>query len=124
MILLLQLLTEPFTVCKPARLSGIDWDAPFCFVGRTDHELSLVSPTTHVPGETLAREDGWRCFRVAGAMPFSLVGVLAGLTGCLAGNGIPVFAVSTFDTDYLLVKADTLDAALQALVSAGYTLEG
>lgn len=119
----LEVLQQDFTVCKVAEASAIPLTLPYCFVGKTDHELSLVCPTEHTPATTIAREDGWRAFRVAGAMEFGLVGVLARLTGCLAAQDIPVFAVSTFDTDYVLVKAERLEAALAALAADGYTIE-
>ncbi|MFM8274394.1 MAG: ACT domain-containing protein [Gemmata sp.] len=69
-------------------------------------------------------EPGWRCLRVAGAMPFTLVGVLASLTTPVARAGVGVFAFSTFDTDYLLVKAADLPAAVDALRAAGHAVEG
>lgn len=119
----LEVLQQEFTVCKVAEASAIPLTLPYCFVGKTDQELSLVCPTEHTPDTTIAREDGWRAFRVVGSMEFGLVGVLARLTGCLAAQGIPVFAVSTFDTDYMLVKAERLETALSALVADGYTIE-
>ena len=115
----LEPLPQAFTVCKPENAADIDLNLPFCFAARTDGELSLVCPTDAAPARTLAREDGWRAFRVVGAMEFTLVGVLARLTGRLAEQGIPVFAVSTFDTDYVLVKAEHFENALAALVKDG-----
>ena len=118
----LEVLTQAFTVCKPVTLKDVDLDKPFCFVARTDQELSLVCPTAFAPAHTEAREDGWRAFRVAGSMAFSLVGILARLTGTLAQRGIPVFTVSTFDTDYVLVKAEHFSDAMDALAAAGYEI--
>jgi hypothetical protein len=69
-------------------------------------------------------ERGWRGLRVAGAMPFTAVGVLASLTIPVAAAGVSLFAVSTFDTDYVLVKADDLAKAVDALRAAGHTVEG
>lgn len=120
MNLRLQLLAPAFSVCKVATWSGVDFAAPFVFAAATDAELSLVCPTDRVPSGTLAREDGWRGLRVVGCLDFSLVGILARLTGVLADAQIPVFAVSTFDTDYLLLKADLLDRALAVLAAAGF----
>ena len=76
-----------------------------------------------VPAGTHA-EAGWRCLRVAGAMPFTLVGVLASLTTPVAAAGVGVFAFSTFDTDYLFVKEAELPAAVAALRAAGHSVEG
>ena len=118
----LEVLPMPMTVCKVASPADLDRNVPFTFAARTDGELSLVCPTASAPANTVAREDGWRVFRVAGSMAFSMVGVLARLTGRLAAAKVSVFAVSTFDTDYLLVKADRLDAALAALKTDGYEI--
>ena len=118
----LEVLEPEFTVCKVADASAIPLSLPYCFVGKTDSELSLVCPTDHTPEDTLSREDGWRGFRVAGSMDFGLVGVLSRLTGCLAARGIALFAVSTFDTDYVLVKADKLAEAVAALQADGYAV--
>lgn len=119
----IQVFPQAFTVCKAARAESVDLNRPFCFTGKTDGELSLVCETERVPPDTLTREDGWRMFRVAGAMAFTLVGVLAGLTGALAARGVAVFAISTFDTDYVLVKAEQLKTAADALVADGCAVE-
>jgi hypothetical protein len=115
--LTLIVLDDPFTICKleakapiPAWVSGGD----FCSITRTAEELSIVCRQDAVP-EGVNCERGWRCLRVAGTIPFSAVGVLASLTAPLAEAGISLFAVSTFDTDYLLVKEQDFEAALDAL---------
>jgi hypothetical protein len=91
-------------------------------VTRTGDELSLVCRQEAVPAGTQA-EVGWRCLRVAGAMPFTLVGVLASLTGPVAAVGVGVFAVSTFDTDYLFIKEAEFPRAVDALRAAGHRVE-
>lgn len=122
---MLKLKTLPFalTVCKPAFAEQIDPAMDFYFLGRTDEEISLICRTEDTPAETLAREDGWRAFRIEGTLDFSLVGILSKLSAILAENGIGIFAVSTFNTDYILVKAENLDRALAALAAAGYVVE-
>jgi hypothetical protein len=114
-----EVLSQTFTICKLPHGTPIDLSAPYCFAGKTETELSLVCPTECVPAVTLAREDGWRAFRVAGVLPFSLTGVLNRLTGLLAAADVPVFAVSTYDTDYVLVKQQRLQEALAALRGDG-----
>ena len=116
----LEILSEPLSVCRLASMDGVDWKRELTFFSRTDQELSLVCPTGAVPPDALAREDGWRALRAAGVLDFSLVGVLAGLTGALAARGIGLFAISTYNTDYLLVRAERLADALRALRDAGY----
>lgn len=112
------------TVCKTASLADIDLNAGFFFIGRTDEEISLVCRTSDVPAHTVAREDGWRGFRIEGPLEFSLVGILARLSSVLAENGIGIFAVSTYNTDYILVKSENHDRAMSVLAQAGYTVSG
>lgn len=118
----LQVLAAGLSVCKVSDLSGVDLSGELYFLGKTDRELSLVCPTDRVPERTLAREDGWRALRVAGSLDFSLVGVLAGIAGILARNGISIFALSTYDTDYILTKEEQFERALTALQQAGYAV--
>ena len=110
------------TVCKVADASAIDLGKDFYFIGKTDEELSLVCPTEDVPADTTDRDDGWRAFRIQGVLDFSLIGILSKLSGILAENRIGIFAVSTFNTDYILVKEENLDRALTVLAGAGYTV--
>ena len=116
----LQTLPWDLTVCKTVSTEGIDLSAGFFFIGKTDEEVSLVCRTEDTPANTLAREDGWRGFRVAGVLDFSLTGILAKLSAVLAEQGIGIFAVSTYNTDYILVKKEDLGRALAALAAAGY----
>lgn len=121
MNLKLKSLPLDLTVCKLATLDQLDLSAGFFFVGRTDEEISLVCETARVPENTLAREDGWRVFRVEeGPLDFSLVGILSRISAVLAENQIGIFAVSTFNTDYILVKKDNFPKAQKVLISAGY----
>ena len=119
----LQLLDQTFTVCQLNNISDADLSAPFTFFARTDEEISLVCPVSSCPSNALNRQDGWRCLRIAGPLDFSLVGILAGIAACLAERRIPIFAVSTFNTDYVLFRRQYLSAALDALRAAGYEIE-
>ena len=119
----LKLLKQPFSVCKLVDASGIDLDRPYCFVGKTDEELSLVCETACVPVNTVAREDGWRGFRIQGMLDFSIVGVLAQISSLLAENGISIFAISTYNTDYLFTKEENFHHAVALLTRAGYSVE-
>ena len=118
----LRKLAYDLSVCKVESMADINVDAGFFFIGKTDDELSLVCLTDDVPRKTLAREDGWRAFVVQGVLDFSLVGILSGISGALAGAGVGIFAVSTYNTDYILVKAKDFDRAAQALSAAGYDI--
>jgi hypothetical protein len=114
-------LDAQFAVCRLASDAPLPaWAAgPLVSITRTPDELSIVCRREDVPDDVRC-EPGWRCLRVAGLLEFALVGVLAGLLPPLADAGIPVFVVSTFDTDYLLVKEDRLEAAVAVLRGAGH----
>jgi hypothetical protein len=90
-------------------------------VTRTDRELSVVCEEGAAPADT-KREAGWRLLRVAGPLDFSLTGILAGIAAPLAEAGVSIFAVSTFDTDYIMVKQEDLAKALSALRAAGHAI--
>ncbi len=111
------------SVCKVEDYSQVDICQPFCFTGSTDEEFSLVCPTDMVPANTTERDDGWRAFRIVGVLDFSLVGILAGISEILAENKVGLFAVSTYNTDYILTKAENFERALEVLKSAGYTIK-
>jgi len=115
----LAVLAPEFSVCKFAAMPEELLERGFCFVVRTDEELSVVCETARVGEGTLAREDGWRAFKVCGPLDFGLVGILAKISAALADAGVPLFAVSTYDTDYILVKAEKLDTAIIALRAQG-----
>ena len=122
-MLTLQILPHWLTVCKAENLAGFSMAGLF-FIGSTDEELSLVCETDRVPEATLAREDGWRAMRIAGTLDFSLTGILSKIAAVLAGAQVGIFAVSTYNTDYILVKGENLARAVAALRGAGYGVEG
>ena len=119
----LDLLPSPFAVCRlPAGSPAPEWAVgELCSITHTTEELSVVCPESAVP-EAVRSQSGWRCFKVRGPLAFELTGVLASLTAPLAEAGVPIFALSTFDTDYLLVPGDDLETALSALGAAGHRL--
>lgn len=110
------------TVCKVASELDIDMNKEFYFIGKTDEEISLVCITEDTPINTTERDDGWKGFRIEGVLDFSMIGILSKLSNILADNKIGIFAVSTFNTDYILVKEENFDRALKVLASAGYDI--
>ena len=111
-----------FTICQIGDLASADLTAPFTFLSRTDEELSLVCPTDRCPAETIRREDGWKGFGICGELDFSLIGILSKIAAILAQQEIGIFVVSTYNTDYVMVKEENFDRALEALSLAGYTV--
>ena len=118
----LEKLPYALTVCKPAGLASVPLESEFFFIGKTDEEISLVCRTEDTPQETVERDDGWRGFRISGVLDFSLIGILSKLLGILAEKKIGIFAVSTYNTDYILVKEENFEKALLALEEEGYTV--
>ena len=120
----LELLSDTFAVCR------LDSDAPipnwargeFVSITRTPEELSIVCHQEHVPGGVRC-EAGWRCLRIVGKIDFSLVGVIATLSTALADAGISVFVISTFDTDYILVRQLDVDRTVEALEETGHSVQ-
>ena len=118
----LKKLEYKLTVCKLSHVNDIDMSSEFYFIGKTDEELSLVCKTEDVPDKIIKRDDGWKCFRIQGVLDFSLIGILSKISGILADNGIGIFAVSTFNTDYILVKKENFEKAFKKLSEAGYKI--
>ena len=116
----LQKLSYEFSVCQTEDLTGIRFDDEFLFIGKTDSELSVVCRTESVPENTINREDGWTAYRICGTLEFSLVGILADISRTLADAGVGIFAVSTYNTDYILVKKALQGKAEEALLNAGH----
>ncbi len=120
----LSLLPESFAISRLAADSPIPlWatQGPFYSVTRTGDELSIVTELSRVP-VGIQSQPGWRALRVHGPFVLSEIGVLAALATPLAEAKISLFAISSFDTDYLLVASETLPAAIAALERAGHTI--
>ena len=120
--LTLELLPDVYSICRLDPQADIpSWvlEGDFLSITRTKNELSLVCSQERVP-HVVECEKGWRCIMVRGPLDFSLVGILASLTSSLAEVGISIFAISTFETDYLLVKVENLRRALLKLEEAGH----
>lgn len=111
-----------FTICKLKSAEQIDCSDEFCFIGRTDEEISLVCKSENAPTDTIERDDGWKCFRIQGILDFSLIGILSRISSVLAENKIGIFAVSTYNTDYILVKEENFRKAIFSLESEGYII--
>ena len=118
----LELLPDRFSVCrlKDGELPASVLSRETVFFAWTDGEVSLVCREAIAPACAEAREDGWRAFRVVGILDFSLTGILARLAQILAGAQIPIFAQSTYNTDYILIREEYLDRAVSALRENGY----
>ena len=118
----LKKLPYSFTICKLTDASDINFKSEFCFFSRTDQEISLVCKTVDTPQNIINREDGWRGFRIEGTLDFSLIVILSKISTILAENKIGIFVVSTYNTDYVFVKDNSYEKAMNILSNAGYTI--
>lgn len=119
----IETLPHHFSVCKVEDYSETDMSSGFFFTGVTDRENSLVCPTSDVPSNTTERDDGWMALRISGQLDLSLIGILSRILTVLADRDIGIFAISTFDTDYILVRSERYEDALSALEDAGYHID-
>lgn len=116
----LKIIDYEFTVCKVPDYTQVSLESEFCFIGKTDEEKSLVCLAEKVPDNALKCEHGWKAFRIQGILDFSLIGILAAISSLLAENKIGIFAVSTYNTDYIFIKKQDFKRALYVLSEAGY----
>lgn len=119
----IKIIKEQLSVCKVTDYATVRLDDGLCFTGHTDEENSLVCETSRVPADTVERDDGWRAFRIVGELDFSLIGILSRIAGLLAENQIGIFAISTYNTDYVLTKAENFEKAVRVLGESGYEVE-
>ncbi|MEO0828307.1 MAG: ACT domain-containing protein [Cyanobacteria bacterium J06639_16] len=121
----LMVMAQSLAVCRlPVQAKVPDWamQGQFFAVTRTPEELSIVCEQAQVPPEVLYERD-WRSLKVLGPLDFSLTGILSAIATPLASAEISIFALSTYDTDYVLIKAEKLDAAVAVLSAAGHTVK-
>jgi len=120
--LTLSILPQNLAVCRldpQAIIPPNILQASFFALTRTDDEISIVLPEEFISPEWQVEKD-WRAFKVEGPLDFALIGILADISSVLSQAGVSIFAISTYDTDYVLVKADKLDEAKEALTNHNY----
>jgi len=118
----LQLITENFTVHSlppESEVPKLVLSSNIFFIGKTNDELSIVCDSD-IEIDSDEAEPGWRALEVLGPLGFSLTGILSNISGVLANADISIFAISTFDTDYILVKQDNVELAVKELMKDGY----
>ena len=118
----LKRILRDFSVCQVEDYSLVNLESEYCFIGKTDEERSLVCAESEVPSNVIKREDGWKAICICGVLDFSLIGILSEIAAVLADNAISIFAVSTYNTDYILIKSEDYQRGLEALKSAEYEI--
>ncbi|MCO5495887.1 ACT domain-containing protein [Enterococcus innesii] len=116
----LTLLEPSFSVIRVKNIDPSMLKIVPLFFAQTSEELSLVLPTTNVPSETINREDGWKAIKIIGVLDFSMIGIIARISSLLAEESISIFALSTFNTDYILIKEHQVEQARTVLTDNDY----
>ena len=118
----IQKIHQDFSICQVEDYSLVNLESKFCFIGKTDEEKSLVCLTSEVPSNVIQQDDGWRALRIQGVLDFSLIGILSKIATILAEHHISIYAVSTYNTDYVLIKKENYQKGLEVLGAAGYQI--
>jgi hypothetical protein len=120
----ISVLPDTFAICRLDAGEAIpEWAmrGDFISITRTEDELSLLCPQQNTPHSAQCDRD-WRAFKVDGPLPMDLIGIFASITTPLAGAGISIFALSTYETDYVLVKTKDLGRSIEVLTQAGHQI--
>jgi len=118
----LKVIDKDFAVCKIDTIEKVNFNDEYCFLSKTDEEISLVCVEESIPENCTDCEKGWKAFKIVGILDFSMIGVLSGISTVLADNNISIFAISTFNTDYILVKKEDFKSAVETLQNHNYKL--
>ncbi|WML32853.1 ACT domain-containing protein [Clostridium sp. OS1-26] len=124
-ILTMKLLKEKYGVCRLDKTELIpEWakNSEFFSITKTLDELSVVCLQNDIPKDMKCEKE-WRILKIEGTLDFSLIGILASISTILAQKGISIFAISTYDTDYILVKSKDIDNAIEALIKEAYEVK-
>lgn len=120
----MKLLKEKYGVCRLHKDEAIpEWakNSEFFSITRTSDELSIVCNQDSIPDDIKCEKD-WRALKIEGTLDFSLIGILASISTILAQNKISIFAISTYDTDYILIKNEDVDNAIKSLIKEKYAV--
>ena len=118
----LQRLAGDFAICRIGSIGDVDFTREYIFLAITPDEISLVCESDSVPQNTIAHEPGWKALKVCGVLDFALIGIIAKISGILAAVQISLFAISTYNTDYILIKSENFDRGIRELVNNGYSI--
>ena len=118
----LKFLSDEFTVCKVKDLKEISLDQPYYFIGRTDEEISIICPSKFTPSKVIDLESGWKLFKIEGVLDFKEIGIMAKISALLAREQISVLVVSTYNTDYFLIKKENEEKTKTILIENGYEI--
>jgi len=119
----LQRVEREFNVCKINHIESIDFSQEFVFLSKTSDEISLVCDANYSPPGIISSEPGWKALKILGVLDFGMVGVIAKISNILAEAGISIFVISTYNTDYILLKINDFDSGVKILMQNGYMIK-
>ena len=111
------------SISKVKSIKTIDFNQKFIFLAKTDEEISIVHDKDYLLEDVIEESNYWRGFRVEEQLDFNLIGIIKKISTILANNNIPIFVVSTFSTDYVLVKEEYFNKTLDILEKNNYVIE-
>lgn len=120
--MVIKILPGAFSVGKLRSTQGVDLARAHTFLAVTAEEISLACETDRMPADALIAEHGWRAMKIDGELDFGMIGVIAGISAVLAEHDISLFVVSTYNTDYILVREAMLEKAAETLGQQGYDM--
>lgn len=118
----IKIIDRKFSICKVENYNTININDEYVFIGKTDEENSLVCETNKVPNNATHIDNGWKAFRIQVVLDFSLIGMLSKISTLLAENKIGIFAISTYNTDYILTKEENFQKAIDILEKNNYKI--
>lgn len=118
----LEIINKRFAVCKVKSINNISLDDEYVFIGKTDEEISIVCEELSIPKNYTECDKGWYAFKIKGTLDFSLVGILAKISTILAESNISIFAISTYNTDYILIKEENFQNAIVTMEKNNYKI--
>lgn len=118
----LEIINKRFAVCKIKSINNIDFNDDYVFIAKTTEEISIVCEESSTPQDYTECNKGWQAFKISGTLDFSLVGILAKISTLLAENNISIFAISTYNTDYILIKSENFEKATNVLKKGKYKI--
>ena len=119
----LQKIECDFSICKLDSVEQVDFSQEYMFLQKTSDEISFVCESINIPSNAVSVEAGWKAVKVSGILDFGLVGVIAKISNLLADAKIGIFVISTFNTDYIFMKAEEFPKGVQVLEQNGYTIK-
>lgn len=118
----LKVIEHEFAICKLMTLEEVDLSQEYCFLTKTDEEISYICTVENIPEDCINYKRGWVAFRIQETLDFDLVGVVAGISDILAQEQISIYSISTYNTIYMLIRKENLKEATRVLELNGYNV--